>query len=72
MTWEDLPDILSASHIADYLQISRRKVYDLQDINPDHGGIPTFRIGASKRVKKKDFEKWLDQQVEANSCGKGR
>ncbi|EGO65398.1 hypothetical protein ALO_02251 [Acetonema longum DSM 6540] len=44
-TAEQLPDILTAQHIADYLHISRRRVYELMDLNPGAGGIPNFSIG---------------------------
>ncbi|GMB00085.1 hypothetical protein PIPA1_28840 [Pelosinus sp. IPA-1] len=55
-----LPDILTAQHIADYLHISRKRVYELFQLNPKVGGIPNFSIGTSKRVKKLDFINWLE------------
>jgi len=54
-TTETLPEILTAQVIADYLQISRRRVYEL--MRP--GEIPFFDIGYSKRVIKHDFIKWI-------------
>lgn len=56
----DLPEILTAQHIATYLGISRRRVYELFQTTPKHGGIPNFDIGASKRVEKKDFLNWIE------------
>ena len=56
----DLPEILTALHIANYLKISRRRVYELFQLKPNYGGIPNFDIGASKRVEKKDFIKWIE------------
>lgn len=56
----DLPEIITAQQIASYLGISRRRVYELFQTNPKHGGIPNFSIGSSKRVEKKDFVKWID------------
>lgn len=60
----ELPDILTAQHIADYLTISRRRVYELFQLSPDHGGIPNFEIGASKRVVKEDFVQWIERMKE--------
>lgn len=54
-----LPEVLTAQHIATYLGISRRRVYELFQTNPKSGGIPNFDIGASKRVEKKDFIEWI-------------
>lgn len=56
----ELPEILTAQHIASYLGISRRKVYELFQIVPKHGGIQNFDIGSSKRVEKKDFLAWIE------------
>ena len=63
-TWESLPDTLTALHIAQYLGISRRRVYELFQIHIEHGGIPNFEIGASKRVDKADFKQWIEQLKE--------
>lgn len=63
-TWDALPDTLTAQHIADYLQISRRRVYELFQLHKEHGGIPNFEIGFSKRADKSDFKKWLIQRKE--------
>lgn len=58
-SWDELPDILTAQNIADYLHISRRRIYELFQINETSGGIPNLDIGASKRVKKETFKRWL-------------
>lgn len=61
-TMESLPEILTAQHIASYLGISRRRVYELFQVFPDAGGIRNFDIGFSKRVDKKDFIRWIDER----------
>lgn len=70
MTTETMPEILTARHIAEYLQISRRRVYELFQLKPEAGGIPNFSLGftkkCSKRAKKQDFLDW----IEARSQGK--
>lgn len=55
MKIEDLPQILTAQQISDYLHISRRRVYELMDLQE----FPVICIGASKRVDKADFKSWL-------------
>lgn len=60
-TWESLPDTLTAQHIAEFLKISRRRVYELLQTDQERGGIPHFSIGISKRVEKADLKKWIMQ-----------
>jgi len=60
MPMNELPEILTAQHIATYLGISRGKIYTLFQVNPASGGIPNFAIGTSKRVEKKDFLAWIE------------
>jgi len=56
---DSMPEILTAQNIADYLQISRRRVYEMFQLHPFAGGIPNFSIGSSKRVYKHDFIDWM-------------
>lgn len=57
---DDLPEIITAQNISDYLGICRRRVYELFQLKPSAGGIPNFDIGLSRRVEKKDFIQWID------------
>ena len=66
-TWESLPDTLTASHIAQFLGISRKTVYELFKLRVEHGGIPNFDIGASKRVEKADLAMWIANQKQKKS-----
>ncbi|SHH86276.1 helix-turn-helix domain-containing protein [Desulfosporosinus lacus] len=70
MNKDELPEILTAQHIADYLGISRRRVYELFQIKFTAGGIPNFEIGLSKRVEKKDFFEWIDAQKQEKAKSK--
>jgi DNA binding domain, excisionase family len=54
-----MPEILTAQDIADYLRISRKRVYELFQLKPANGGIPNFSVGKSRRVDRSDFERWL-------------
>ncbi|NHN33505.1 helix-turn-helix domain-containing protein [Paenibacillus sp. S3N08] len=60
LTWNALPEVLTAQHIADYLYLSRRRVYELFQITEAAGGIANFAIGGSKRVDREDFKRWVD------------
>lgn len=63
MTLEELPEVLSAQQIADYLGIARLTVYELYKIPPNLGGIPNFQIGKKcRRTVKTDFVGWFNKQ----------
>ncbi|MFS1511850.1 helix-turn-helix domain-containing protein [Chengkuizengella sp. SCS-71B] len=63
---DELPEILTAQDIANYLKISRRRVYGLYQLNPEQGGIPNFSIGNSHRVVKEDFLDWIKEKKQEN------
>lgn len=65
---DELPEILTAQNIADYLVISRQRVYELFQLKPGSGGIPNFEIGLSKRAEKKDFIKWIEDRKKSKSA----
>lgn len=67
MHQDELPDVLSAQRIADYLGVSRRIVYGLFDLPVRMGGIENFPVGLgdkrpSRRVFRSDFINWLERQ----------
>ncbi|PFO04671.1 DNA-binding protein [Bacillus sp. AFS076308] len=62
MNEQTLPNILTAQHIANYLGISRRRVYELMQMSEEAGGIRCFTIGLSKRVDKDDFLQWIEMK----------
>jgi hypothetical protein len=64
-TINDYPEIMTAANISEYLHISRRRVYELFNLSPSHGGIPCIAIGASKRVKKSSFIDWINKAEKA-------
>jgi excisionase family DNA binding protein len=69
-TWDSLPDTLTATHIAQFLGISRKTVYELFKLDVEHGGIPNFEIGTSKRVEKSDLEMWITDQKQKKSSSR--
>lgn len=52
----DLPDVLTAQEVADFLQISKEHVYAM--IRREE--IPFFKLGRLVRIPKQDFIKWID------------
>lgn len=63
LTLEELPEVLNAQNIADYLGLSRYTVYEQFKIPLDMGGIPNFQVGKkSRRTMKEDFILYLDRQ----------
>lgn len=60
----DLPDMLTPQDVADYLRRSRRRVYDLLNISPLHGGIKNFPSGIGPKsprlIHKADFAEWIE------------
>lgn len=59
---DHLPDILTPVHIAEYLHISRGRVYELCQLSPEAGGIRSFKIGGSRRVDKQDLISWINDR----------
>lgn len=56
----ELPDILTPQHVADYLGISRRRVYEFCLLNPTVGGLPSYTIGKSRKIDKADLISWKE------------
>ena len=53
----ELPEMLHAQHIRDYLGISQALTYSLMNSE----GFPTVRINTRMLVPKESFMKWLEQ-----------
>lgn len=62
MSLDEMPDNITAKHIAGHLQITPRCAYDLMKLSKEAGGIPSFRIGKPIRSKKTDYIEWLNKQ----------
>ncbi len=60
------PLMYTVKEIAALLGIGKTKAHELVNTPPEHGGIPAMRIGPKTiRVRRVDFERWLDEQREA-------
>jgi len=61
-SYEQLPLMLNANHLAGILGISRAGAYELMHSK----GFPTLRIGKRMMVPKDHLVRWVDQQSGAN------
>ncbi len=61
---ENLPDVLTAEALSQFLSLSKRRVYELMALKADAGGIPCMKIGRNKRVLKADFVNWMNKTKE--------
>jgi excisionase family DNA binding protein len=57
-SFKNNPNILTAKEIAEILQVSRRKAYEIMELK----SFPLVRIGRSKRVSKEKFFEWISHQ----------
>ncbi|HBZ80946.1 MAG TPA: DNA-binding protein [Brevibacillus sp.] len=64
LTNTELPIILTAKHIANYLHISERRAYELMDLK----SFPLIRLGRSKRVNRESFMRWLLENENTGAC----
>jgi excisionase family DNA binding protein len=67
MKLDDLPEILSASMVGDYLGVDRKVIYDLLNNKPEYGGMISFRVGSQRRIRKDDLVNWIDNQLNGNT-----
>jgi excisionase family DNA binding protein len=54
----NLPQVLTAKDIQDFLNVSKSKAYELFH----QKGFPTIIIGGNKRVYRDEFLDWVDKQ----------
>ena len=62
ITIDEMPEILTAKHIAEHLHLSKPRVYELMRTPVAAGGMTSFAIGKSKRVLRGDFLKWIEER----------
>lgn len=54
---EDLPDILTPQHVADYMGIARQRVYEFCQC----GELKSYKIGASRKIDKSEMQLLLER-----------
>lgn len=62
---EDFPDTLTPQQVADYLGISRRRIYEFCQLNPTDGGLLSFTVGKSRKIKKDSLIDWIEMRFNA-------
>ena len=62
LSFDELPDVLSAKDVADYLGISRSNVYTLMN----QKDFPTMRIGIRSMVRKDYLLEWMTRHTNQN------
>ena len=62
MVSNELPDVLTANEVAQYLRLSAATVYRLAQA----GAIPSVRIGRVWRFQRKLLDEWLNEQMRGN------
>lgn len=62
MNADDLPDVCTPQICADFLGISRSRIYEYCLLAPEANGIPSYTIGASRKIDKVDLLKWKENQ----------
>ena len=60
MTVDEMPEVLTAKHIAEHLHLSKVRVYELMRLSVSSGGIPSFVIGKSCRARKNEYLAWIN------------
>ena len=53
---DDHPSLMTLGEVMNYLRVNARTVYRL--INT--GGLPAYRVGRQWRIRRADFQSWLD------------
>ena len=60
---ENVMRVGTAQDVAELLRVSRDKVYELAQLGPDRGGIPSLRsIGPRLRFSMADIEAWMREK----------
>ncbi|WP_010278905.1 helix-turn-helix domain-containing protein [Paenibacillus senegalensis] len=61
----DLPDVCTPQIAADFLGISRSRIYEYCQLSPEANGIPSYTIGGSRKIDKQDLLQWKEAQKKA-------
>jgi excisionase family DNA binding protein len=64
---EELPDILTSKQVADFLGISRGRIYEYCQMNPEVGGIESFTIGRSRKIEKANLIRWIEKRKQQDA-----
>lgn len=59
MEKNNYPLVLSVRHIQEILGVSKRRAYEIMDVE----GFPLIRMGRSKRAPRDKFFEWLEREA---------
>jgi hypothetical protein len=59
---EELPDVCTPQICADFLGVSRNRIYEYCQLSPEVNGIPSYTIGGSRKIDKADLLLWKEAQ----------
>lgn len=59
---DDLPDVCTPQIAADYLGISRGRIYEYCQLSPEANGIPSYTVGGSRKIDREDLLNWKEAQ----------
>jgi excisionase family DNA binding protein len=57
LNWDELPEIITVTAMAKFLQIGKAKGYELTAIH----GFPSIRLGRVLRVSKSGLRAWIEK-----------
>ena len=60
---ETMAEILTVPEVAEYLKISRSKMY----LMVQRGLIPYVKIGRNVRIRVSDLQEWMSDKVESDT-----
>ena len=56
-------DFLTLKEVAELLKLSEKTIYRLAQ----RGEFPGFKVGGSWRFRRKDIDRWADQQIKGRT-----
>lgn len=56
---QELPEMLTVQQTAEYLGVSRNTLYSLCQQNKENGGLPSFKTGNTRRIRKSALIDWI-------------
>lgn len=59
MEKQDYPLMMQVDHVAEVLDVSRRRAYEIMDVE----GFPLMKIGNRKRTPRDKFFEWLENEA---------
>jgi excisionase family DNA binding protein len=62
LTLDELPEMLTVQQTADYIRLSKNSIYTLCQKKKEQGGMPSFKSGNTRRIRKSALIEWINDQ----------